>query len=168
MKRWITTLLALSISLFAQNVSIALQKPHGALKMGDKPIFSSQLVNQSNKPLEGVVLYLSLVNLDKGQEYPVDLEDWSAQKAEHIDTLQSGRSYQVQWSMRLIQSGHYGIFVTAVLPYSDKPATSRIIHFDITPKKTVVPERIWFVALGMPLTILGLMGFLWMRRRKYG
>lgn len=156
----------MTLALWAGDVSIALQKPAGSLKMGDKPVFDSIVVNQSGQSLDGIVLYLSLVNLDKGKEHPVDLEDWSAQKAVHIDRLKPGASYTGKWPMRLIQSGHYGLFVTAVLPGSDSPVTSPIVHFDISPKKTVVPARIWPVALGMPALILIFMGFLWIRRRK--
>ena len=166
MKRLIILLLTMTLVLWAQDVSLTLKKPSGVLKMGDKPTFDSQLINNGNKPLEGIVLYLSLVNLDKGKEHPVDLEDWSAQKAVHINKLKSGKIYPEQWPMRLIQSGHYGLFVTAVLPDSNIPVTSKIIHFNVAPKKTVVPSRIWPVALGMPFFILLLMAFLWIRRKK--
>jgi len=166
MKRLIILILTMTLALMAQDVSITLNKPSGTLKMGNKPIFDSQLINNGNKPLEGIVLYLSLVNLDKGKEYPVDLEDWSAQKAAHISILKPGKTYLEKWPMRLIQSGHYGLFVTAVFPDRNIPVISKIVHFNIAPKKTVVPSRIWPVALGMPLALLLLMTFLWARRKK--
>jgi hypothetical protein len=168
MKRLILALLASTIVSWGQPVSITLHQPSGTMKMGDKPIFFSEIVNHGQKPLMGIVLYLSLVNLDKGKEHPVDLEDWSAQKAVHIDMLQSSETFRTTWPMRLIQSGRYDLFVTAVLPERDMPVTSKIVHFDIAPKKTIVPSRIWPVALGMPLMILLIMLFIRIKRgRRY-
>ena len=35
----------------------------------------------ANKAIDGVIAWISLVQVDKGKEQPVDLEDWSAHKA---------------------------------------------------------------------------------------
>lgn len=153
--------------LSAVELDLSLEKPSVAMTMGDKPVFTSVLQNRSTQPVVGTVLYLSLVNLDKGQEHPVDLEDWSAQKAVHIDRLECNASFVSQWPMRLIQSGRYGVFVTAVLPQETQPVTSSIVHFDIQPKKTIVPSRIWPVAIGVPLLILLLMGAARYQRRRH-
>lgn len=168
MKKIILFLLIMSFSLYAQSVSIDFKAENlsKTLQMGDKPIFYSTITNNSKSELKGVVLYLSLVNLDKGKEHPVDLEDWAAQKAVHISSLSIKGVYQTNWTIRLINSGHYGLFVTAVLPGSNKPLTSSIVHFYVAPKKTVVPSRILPVAIGVPFIIIFVMIILWWRRRK--
>ncbi|HGZ69834.1 MAG TPA: hypothetical protein ENK74_00355 [Nitratifractor sp.] len=167
MKRVIVFFTILVFALHAQNISVDFKakSPTNTLQMGDKPTFHSIVKNNSGTLLKGTVLYLSLVNLDKGKEHPVDLEDWAAQKAVHISSLPAKGEHQTDWSIRLINSGHYGLFVTAVLPGSNMPVTSAIVHFNVAAKKTVVPSRILPVAIGVPLLIIFIMIALWWRRR---
>ncbi len=150
----------------AESLQITVKKPDANLTMGDRPVFESVLTNKSDRPVENIVLYISLVNLNKGREHPVDLEDWSAQKAVHLARIEGRSSSNEQWSMRLIQSGHYGLFVTAVSDMDIKPLTSDIVFFDIRPKKTVIPSRIWPVAMGVPLLLLLLMILIRIKRYR--
>jgi hypothetical protein len=150
----------------AASLQLSVSKPERTMAMGDKPLFESVLTNTGARPVGSVVLYISLVNLDKGSEHPVDLEDWSAQKAVHLDRLEGGAVSKEQWPMRLIQSGHYGLFVTAVTGEDSRPVTSEILLFDIQPKKTVIPSRIWPVAGGVPLLLLFLMALLRFKRLR--
>ena len=71
-------------------VSVLLQSPGEMLKMGDVPQFEGRITNTGRQPIEGLIVYLSLVSLQPGRERPVDLEDWSAQKAVRIDRLDPG------------------------------------------------------------------------------
>ncbi|HVI90437.1 MAG TPA: hypothetical protein VM659_19190, partial [Dongiaceae bacterium] len=82
--------------------------------MGDRLNFHSIIRNAGNAPIEGVVAWLSLVQIDTGQEQPIDLEDWSAHKAVTVATLAPGQMFQADWPMRLIQAGNYRIVVSAM------------------------------------------------------
>jgi hypothetical protein len=48
---------------------------------GDHMKFVSVIKNSGAAPAQGVVAWISLVQVDPGHEQPVDLEDWSAHKA---------------------------------------------------------------------------------------
>ena len=41
----------------------------------------AKITNTSNRPVKEAVAYVSLVDVTKGQQAPVDLEDWSAHRA---------------------------------------------------------------------------------------
>ena len=120
--------------------------------------FIGTVKNIGRQPLKGLVVYLSLVSLKSGDEHPVDLEDWSAQKAVRINQLLPGETNTQQWGMRLIQSGKYGIALTAVDPQKKRPIVSDLLPFRVKPKPTLSSNRILPVAIGEPLLILILLG----------
>ena len=149
-----------------QSVEIKLEPPAGTLRMGDTPAFIGTVTNIGQRPLAGLVVYLSLVSLEPGNEHPVDLEDWSAQKAVRIDRLSPGESSNQKWGMRLIQSGKYGVALTVVDPEEKRPIVSDLVPFDVNPKPTLASGRILPIAIGEPLLLLALLGALRAIRAK--
>jgi hypothetical protein len=145
---------------------ISLQHPAGPLKMGDTPNFLGAVTNLGSQPAQGLVVYLSLVSLTPGQEHPVDLEDWSAQKAVRIDRLNPGATDYRQWGMRLIAAGKYGVALTVVDPQESRPIVSDLVTFEVRPKPTLIAGRVLPVAIGVPLFILGLWGGLLVYRSR--
>lgn len=141
-----------------QSVEINLERPTGTMKMGDTPVFVGTVKNIGRQPLKGLVVYLSLVSLKSGDEHPVDLEDWSAQKAVRINQLLPGETNTQKWGMRLIQSGRYGIALTVVDPQKKRPIVSDLMSFEISPKPTLSSSRILPVAIGEPLLIIIFLG----------
>ena len=146
-------------------LSVALEAPATPLRMGNTPIFTGKVTNHSTETFKNLVVYLSLVSLQPGREHPVDLEDWSAQKAIRLDHLAPGQTAVQRWKMRLIKSGPFGAALTIVNPVSDQPHISPLVLFDIAPKPTVLAGRIFPVALGIPLLLAGLFLFIWRTRR---
>ncbi len=147
---FIISILVITNNVMASKIKVEFKKPNGILKMGDVPVFKSKVVNIGNKDLQNIIVYLSLVSLKKGSEHPVDLEDWSAQKAVHINRLSVNNINHQNWKIRLIQSGNHGVFLTVINPKDKKPIVSDIVHFRIMPKKTVSSSRIIPVAIGIP------------------
>jgi hypothetical protein len=145
---------------------ISLEHPPGSLKMGDTPNFLGAVTNLGSQPAQGLVVYLSLVSLTPGQEHPVDLEDWSAQKAVRIDRLNPGATDYRQWGMRLIAAGKYGVALTVVDPRESRPIVSDLVTFEVRPKPTLIAGRVLPVAVGVPPFILGLWGGLLVYRSR--
>ncbi|MGB8991548.1 MAG: hypothetical protein WCD80_05795 [Desulfobaccales bacterium] len=137
---------------------VSLQAPAGALKMGDTPNFLGGVTNLGPQPVQGLVVYLSLVSMAPGDEHPVDLEDWSAQKAVRIDRLNRGAADYRNWGMRLIAAGKFGVALTVVDPREPRPIVSDLVPFEIQPKATLVAGRVLPVAIGEPLLIVLLLG----------
>lgn len=151
-----------------RSIEVGLERPTGTMKMGDTPAFIGTVTNIGKQPLAGLVVYLSLVSLEPGNEQPVDLEDWSAQKAVRINLLSPGEINSQKWGMRLIQSGKYGIALTVVDPQEKRPIVSDLVPFDVHPKPTLASSRILPVAIGEPfllLTLLGALGAIRTRRK---
>ena len=147
------------------NISVSLQAPELPLQMGNVPVFNGEITNHGSNVLKNLVVYLSLVSLQPGREHPVDLEDWSAEKAIRLDHLAPGQTAVRQWKIRLIKSGPFAATLTIVDPASDQPHISPLALFDIAPKPTVLAGRILPVAIGIPLLLAGLFLFILRIRR---
>ena len=156
-------------SVQATSLTITLQSdPENPTKpvMGDRMHFHSIITNTGSVPLEGLVGWISLVEVDAGHEQPMDLEDWSAHKAIAGASLAVGEKLKTVWPMRLIQHGDYRVVISATDRNQHNVYTSPTIQFHVTRKPVVESSRILPVALGVPLLILGLMGFrIWQLKR---
>ncbi len=121
-------------------------------QMGDRLAFHSVITNTGEQPIDGVMAWVGLLKVDPGREQPVDLEDWSAQKAVTQATLPPGGTLAVDWPLRLIEDGHYRLVVSAA-GRSGEFATSPLADFTVRPKPVVESTRVLPVAFGVPLLI---------------
>ena len=144
---------------------VEIRAPSGSLRMGDTPRFAGSVTNTGGKPLGGLIVYLSLVSLAPGHEQPLDLEDWSGEKAARIGHLAPGASDVRSWGMRLIAAGRYGVTLTVVDPVEKRPVVSELAVFDVAPKPMLASGRVLAVAVGEPLLLGMLLGALGLRRR---
>lgn len=127
--------------------------------MGNHLRFWSTITNTGAKPVEGLVAWISLVEMDPGNEQPVDLEDWSAHKAITGATLGPGESLRTDWPMRLIKGGDYRVVVSVTARDSQTVSTSSTVQFHVRQKAVLETTRVLPVAAGIPLLIIGLMIF---------
>jgi len=151
---------------YAQNLTIDLAPARSnpsAPKMGDHLAFESVITNTSSTPVDGLIAWISLLRVDPGREQPMDLEDWSAQKAVAETRVEPGQSIKTLWPVRLIQSGDYRVVISALGRNVEGVTTSRFVEFAVLPKRVVESSRILPVALGMPLAIGTLL--IWRLRR---
>jgi hypothetical protein len=153
-----------------ETLSIALApdraNPRSA-QMGDSLKFQSVIRNDGSQPAHGIVAWISLIQVDPGQEQPVDLEDWSAHKAMTRAVLAPGQQVNVEWPMRLINAGAYRVVISAVDRETGHVVTSPFVDFQVRRKPVVESRRILPVAFGVPALVLGLMLFRRYRRVRH-
>ena len=158
----------LAMPVWAAPLTIDLQPDAGnrqAPTMGDHLQFWSTITNKGTRPIEGLVAWISLVEVDPGNEQPVDLEDWSAHKAIAGGALGPCQSLRTAWPMRLIKGGDYRVVVSVAARYSRTVFTSPTIEFHVRQKPVLQSGSIISVAAGVPLLIFCLIAFNKMRRR---
>lgn len=131
-------------------------------QMGDHLAFQTRLTNTGTTPIEGVISWLSIVRVDQGQEAPIGLEDWSAEKAVTQPSLAPGATIVTDWPMRLIQDGHYRAVVSAASRGGTFLAASPFADFAVRAKPVVQSARVLPIAAGVPLLLLM---FFFVRRR---
>ena len=133
-------------------------------QMGDQLSFHSVIHNTGSKPVEGLIAWLSLVQIDKGQEQPVDLEDWSDHRAISVANLAPGQSVEADWLLRLIQSGTYRVVISAAARGDAGLTTSPFADFVVRVKPVVESTRVLPVAIGLPVLLALLLLWRWSRR----
>jgi hypothetical protein len=132
-------------------------------QMGDNLVFRTVIRNNGSTAVDGLIAWISVVQLDKGKEQPIDLEDWSAHKAVTAGSLAPGQTLATDWPLRLIQAGNYRVVVSAVSRDSTGLVASQFADFTARQKPVVESQRVLPVALGVPILLAGAM--LWRRRR---
>lgn len=134
-------------------------------QMGDRLAFNTVIRNTGDKSIDGLIAWISLVQIDQGKEQPIDLEDWSAHKAISRASLKPGETIRTQWPMRLIQSGHYRVVISAVSREGSSLTPSPFADFVVRSKPVVESSRVLPVALGLPL-LIGMSFIGWRRRGR--
>jgi hypothetical protein len=148
-------LIILSHTVLAQDsITVSIKPKHIDGKMGDVIEFESNVTNNGASPLKGLVAYISLIRVTEGQEIPMDLEDWSAQKADKIDLLGPDDSASSKWSMRLIDSGDYVVYITVVDKNRKTPIVSEVAELKIARRQQLNPNNVLPIAFGMPVLII--------------
>jgi hypothetical protein len=71
----------------ASRITAAIDPPSIQANMGDKITYVGTITNHSDRAVNNVIAYISLANITQGKESPMDLEDWSANKAIKVDTI---------------------------------------------------------------------------------
>lgn len=135
-------------------------------QMGDHLTFHSTITNTDAAAHDGVIAWLSLIEVDRGQEQPVDLEDWSAHKVITQDTLLPGASITTDWPMRLIKAGHYRVVVSTISRNGAALTPSPFVDFTVKAKPVVESARVLPVAFGIPGLLAAFMLFGQIRHRK--
>lgn len=135
--------------------------------MGNWMHFTSVIHNNGTEPVEGLVAWISLVEVTPGHEQPMDLEDWSALKAVSGTELAPGTPLSTDWPIRLIQNGDYRVVISVTDRNDQAVYTSPTLQFHVARKPVVESSRILPVALGLPLLIGGVMSYRgWRQRRR--
>lgn len=135
-------------------------------QMGDHLTFHSVISNTDQTAHDGIIAWLSLVQIDKGKEQPVDLEDWSAHKAITEAQLKPGASITTEWPVRLIQSGNYRVVVSTVTRDGVALTPSPFVDFSVRVKPVVESSRVLPVAFGIPGLLAAMMIASAFRRRQ--
>ncbi len=131
---------------------------------GDYVTVKGEINNASLTQISNITTYLSLV--DTGTKLPVDLEDWSAEKGLFIGVIDSGQTLPLEWKIHFVKAGTYTLSIIANTEGREKPATSVLTYFNVQQKKNLDPGHVLPVALGEPLILLFVFGFLSYYRNK--
>lgn len=150
----------------ADRIAVSIDPPSVQANMGDKITYTGTITNNSDKPVNNIIAYISLANVTQGKESPMDLEDWSANKAIKVDAIPPHRTYEGKWPMRLIDSGSYVAYITVVDKNSDTPISSVMAHLEVKRIIRLNPNNVLPVALGEPILLGIVFMFITFKRRN--
>jgi len=150
----------------AGRITVSINPRSGRANMGDKITYTGTITNNSDRPIDNIIAYISLANITPGKEAPLDLEDWSANKAIKVDTIPPHGTYEGQWPMRLIDSGSYVAYITVVDKNDNVPVTSPMSRLEVKRVIRLNPNNVLPVAIGEPVALGMIFMLVAFRRRK--
>jgi hypothetical protein len=150
----------------ASRITAAIDPPSIQANMGDKITYIGTIANHSDRAVNNVIAYISLANVTQGKESPMDLEDWSANKAIKIDTIPPHGIYEGQWPIRLIDSGSYVAYITVVDKNDNIPISSPMSRLKVKRVLRLNPNNLLPVAIGEPVALAMVFMLVAFKRRK--
>ncbi len=150
----------------ASRITVYIEPPSILANMGDKITYAGTITNNSDKAVNNIIAYISLANITQGKESPMDLEDWSANKAIKVDTIPAHGTYEGKWPMRLIDSGSYVAYITVVDKSDNVPISSTMSHLEIQRVLRLNPNNVLPIAFGEPILIGVFFMIIAVRRRN--
>jgi hypothetical protein len=150
----------------ANSIAVSVNPPSIQANMGNKITYVGTITNNSEKAVNNLIAYISLANVTPGKESPMDLEDWSANKAIKVDSIPPHGTYVGQWPMRLIDSGSYVAYITVVDKDDNTPLSSLMSRLEIKRVLRLNPNNVLPVAIGEPVALGVVFILVAFRRRK--
>ena len=150
----------------SSRITVSISPPSVQANMGDKITYEGTITNDSDNPANNLITYISLANVTHGKEAPMDLEDWSADKAIKVDTIPPHGTYKGKWPMRLIDSGSYVAYITVVDKNHNTPVSSMMSHLNVKRVLRLNPNNVLPVAIGEPILIGAVFMFISFKRRN--
>ena len=150
----------------ASRITVSIDPPSIQANMGDKITYTGTITNNSDSAVNNIIAYISLANITQGKESPMDLEDWSANKAIKVDIIPPHGTYEGKWPMRLIDSGSYLAYITVVDKNDNIPISSAMSRLGIKRILRLNPNNVLPVALGEPVVIGACFLLIALKRRK--
>jgi hypothetical protein len=141
-----------------EGVSVAVNHPRIATKLGTKFSFRSTVTNTTAQPVSGLIAHLNVLSLRRGTY--VDPEDWSSNRTRYLETIPAGGSTDVAWPMQAVNDGEFAVYVAVVNANgaSRPPITSPTVHLAVARRRSLNAGGVLPLAFGVPAAV-GLLAF---------
>jgi ABC-2 type transport system permease protein len=154
----------------AESLVISVDSQYMHLKSGDEVEFDTMIANNTSVDAASLVVAMNIINLDETGEV-VDPEDWSPERTQYIDSLESGETAEMNWIINPILEGDFLVYIVLV-PYpssaetTSQPVASPGIHLSVMPFSGTKTAGVLPVAIGQPIALLAITLFVYRRRRQ--
>ena len=134
---------------------------------GREEIISAEITNHTNQPIDDVMAYITMCDLDK--HMTVNLEDYSADKPVTITTLQPGETRKIELPIRLVYVDHFYLYVTAASRNLEQIYSSKPIPIEILGNTLVNKTLVQITSISVPVILIFIITYIlirYNRRRK--
>lgn len=140
---------------------VSMSRAQVSTSIGDEFSFTSTIANTGATPLAGLVAHLDVVSWDR--DAYVDPEDWSSERTRYLPPLAPGRSIEVPWTVKAVNSGHLAVYVTVL--GAGRPDTGPALDARVASRTTIDAGGALPLAIGVP-ALLGAAAIGVRRRRR--
>ena len=151
-------------------LEISIDSKFKQVKMGEVVKFNTAIINRGVQTSSPLIVALNVVNLKEMGEV-VDLEEWSPQRTQYIDSLAPDESIKLDWIVTTGLHGEYIVYI-ALIPQPanaeavTSPVASSSLHLSVAPSARLNPSGVLPFALGVPLFLLAITFVVYRRRRQ--
>jgi hypothetical protein len=151
-----------------QAIEVTVSPTSHSMDLGDSFDFVTEITNTGSAPASGLVAHLNILSFTRGVY--VDPEDWSSRRTEYLDPLAGGDSTEITWTVKAVNSGELGAYVTVLATPGPSggappPSVSPTVHLQVAERRDLSPGGVLPLALGIPAVIAVAMAALRLRRR---
>jgi hypothetical protein len=153
----------------ASPVAVSLSRTSTSVGIGNSFSFTSTITNRGSAPAQGLVAHLNVLSFTHGVY--VDPEDWSTSRTRYLEPIPPGRSTTVSWTVKAVNGGDFGIYVAALGtpgagPSPIQPTVSPALVAHVTEQRSVNPQGVLPLALGVPAALAAAMAAVRLRLRR--
>lgn len=154
----------------SQTLQITIDRSSAITRNGQKIEFHTTVMNPGSEASPPLIVAMNIINLSATGDV-VDPEDWSPERTKYLEAVPPGGSVTQSWILNTILEGDYMVYVVLIpTPSSAEttshPVTSPGIHVSVEAFTRLNPGGILPYAVGIPLTLIAILGaLLWFRRR---
>jgi hypothetical protein len=112
------------------------------------------------------ILHLNILSLERGTY--VDPEDWSSDRTRYVGSVAPGGSVDTTWRVQAVTSGRFALYVTAVQAgkLTTGPVTGPAVEIDVAGRRTLDPDGVLPLAVGIPAGLALVSAAVRRRRRR--
>jgi hypothetical protein len=153
-----------------EDLNISIDSKFKLVKMGDMVEFNTVIMNNGLKSSPPLIVAMNVINLQETGE-SVDLEEWSPEWTQFIDSLAPDESIDLDWLITTGLHGDYMVYIV-LIPQPDSaeatthPVASSSLYLTVTPSDRLNPGGVLPLALGVPLFLLAITFVVYRRRRQ--
>lgn len=140
------------------------------VKTGDMVEYSTRVTNHGGEDSPSLIVAMNIVNIDPEGDV-VDPEDWSPERAQYIDSLESGASASNHWIISPILDGDYMVYMVLIPEpvgegKTSEPIVTSGIHLTVVPFNRLNPWDVLPYTIGVPLFLGVVLLLIYHRRRQ--
>lgn len=151
----------------AATLELSTTRDRVSTSLGRGFAFDTTITNRGRKPLTGLVAHLNIVSLTRGVY--VDPEDWSPRRTLYLPTLAPDQTANTSWTVDPVNGGRFAVYVVVVpsrTPSRGGLAASPAVDLRVAQRRTLNPDGVVPLVVGVPAVLGALALALRLRRRR--
>jgi ABC-2 type transport system permease protein len=153
-----------------EGYAISINNDNHQVKVGEKIEVGTAITNHTSQSSPPLVVAMNVINLDDTGAV-VDPEDWSPERTQYIDSLESGQAATLDWIINPIMEGNFIVYMVLIPETASVETTSQLvaspgIHVTVTPLAGLSSTNILPIVIAEPILLLAITYFVYRRRRQ--
>lgn len=135
----------------SETITVVIDPPTSSVVLGESVDLQVTVANGAAEATPNLVLHIDITSLDESGS--VDPEDWTPTLSQSIGEIAAGETVVVDWTLQPISAGTFTSYAVALSPGVDTIAASNVFEVRVIDQRSLNPNGVLPVAVGMPSII---------------